>query len=311
VDIEKQSKIKSSKKVTPIIKSHAISAWHFIKNKFWISPLFIILAIIMISMGFGKYLLFNGIVLLVHEFSHAEMARRRGYQLNSFKLMPYGAALSGDFAGIKPTDEILIAIAGPISNLILAGSVAAFWWFAPNSYLYTQNLVYISLYFALFNLLPLYPLDGGRVLLAALSKKFSRPKIYKVLRIIGFIAGGIFAVLGFFLFYFTYNISLAIIAIFFFVSSAIPDKKTQYMRLYSMAGRSEKIKNGLVIKQVLVSSDTSILSLVKMLKTNYFFKFTVLDKNFKKLAEIDELELEKICLKVDLRESIGKAIQNL
>jgi len=282
-----------------------------LKEKFWISPLFIILAVVMIIMGFSRYLIFNGIVLLVHEFAHAEMARRKGYQLNSFKLMPYGAALSGDFEGIKPSDEIFIALAGPVANIILGLGFVALWWVAPSAYPYTINLVNISFYFALFNLLPLYPLDGGRVLLAGLSIKFPRQKVYKKLRIIGFIMAGIFAVLGFLLFYFSYNVSLAIIAIFFFISSAIPDKKTQYTRLYSMIDRGEKLKKGLVIKQVLVSNDATILSLIKMLNANYFYCFTIVDKNFKKLGEIDELELEKIATRGNIREGIGKAMFNV
>ena len=295
----------TKKKRLAIIKS-----WLLMREKFWISPLFIIMAVTMVAVGYGRYLLVNGAVLVIHELAHAEMARRRGYKLNSFKLMPYGAALSGDFEGIKAKDEILIALAGPIANLLLAAAFAFFWLIVPASYTYTRNMFNISLVLAVFNLLPLYPLDGGRIVLAAFSVKFKRQKVYKILRIIGIVAAAAFAALGFLVFLQNNNISLAIISIFFFISSLIPDKKSQYAALYSFGLSGEKIKKGVVIKEVLISENASILSLVKMLKSTYYYKFIIVNANGENLTTLEESQLEDIAIKSNLQTSIGLVVKS-
>ena len=259
----------------------------------------------MIFFNLGIQLLYHIIVLMIHEFAHAEVAKRRGYRLTRMRLMPYGAQLSGDFNTLTVRDEVLIALAGPVANLITAAAFVAIWWLAPSSFLITESLVYISLYTAIFNLLPLYPLDGGRVLLAALSAKYRRAKVYKVMRIIGFIAAVMFAALFFATFYVVANLSLAFIALFFFMSTMIPDKNATYGRLYAMAYRSEKLKKGLPVKEIMVSADTTILSLLRMLNVNYFYKFTIVDHNFKQVVQINELQLEDLATRLDTSFKVG------
>jgi len=274
--------------------------------KFLISPFFILLAAIMLYFGDWLVFVFHVVALLIHEFCHAIVAKKRGYTLNKIKLQPFGAALSGDIKNIKPRDEVYIALAGPVANLILAALTVATWWIWPISYAYTHDFVYINLYMAMFNLLPIYPLDGGRILLASLSNKFKRQKVYKYIRIIGFVASGLFAALFLTaLIASSFNINLAIIAIFFFLATIMPDKYISYQRLYSLGYRSQKLKRGLTVKEVMVSEQTKLLALFNMLNSNYFYRFNVVDSNFKHLFTITELELEEISLKVDLGASIG------
>jgi Zn-dependent protease len=112
--------------------------------------------------------------LLGHELSHAAVARRRGMTVDGIVLWALGgvAKLNGDAPDAR--SELRIAIAGPAASAALAGAfgllalgvstlgasmliVTAFWWLAGANAL-----------LAVFNLLPAYPLDGGRVLRAGL-----------------------------------------------------------------------------------------------------------------------------------------------
>jgi len=276
-----------------------------LKTKFKISPLFVILAAFMIFFGQSFSLVYYFAAVVIHELCHAEVAKRRGYRLNEIKLMPYGASLNGNAYALRVRDEIIIALAGPLVNLILAVVGVAFWWIWPITYVYTEVFVMANIFTALFNLLPLFPLDGGRILLAALSIKFKRQKAYKVLRIIGFITSGIFAVLFFLTFFFNYNLSFAIIAVFFFISVIFPDKNSKYSRLYSMAYRTEKLKKGLTVKEVMISGNASLYSLLKMLNTNYFYRFNIVDDNFKLITQIDELRLEDLLIKYDGNQKVA------
>lgn len=84
--------------------------------------------------------------------------------LDKIVLMPYGAVLSGDMTGISKRAELAVCLAGPLANGATALGFVALWWLYPETYPYTDVAAYISLSLFLVNLLPAYPLDGGRVL---------------------------------------------------------------------------------------------------------------------------------------------------
>ncbi|MCL2796749.1 MAG: site-2 protease family protein [Firmicutes bacterium] len=278
--------------------------------KFWISPLCFLLAAAMLLLGYGFELVYYLIALGIHELAHAEVAKRRGYGLESMKLTPYGASLTGKFESTRPRDEIIIALAGPLINLVLAVMCIALWWVAPTSYAYTETFAYVNLAAAVFNLLPVFPLDGGRILLAALSIKFPRQAVYRRMRLCGFAAAALCAALaGFALYAGLFNPSLALIAIFFFVSTVFPDSHSKYRRLYSMGFRLEKLKKGLAVKEVMVSPDTKLNHLLRLLNANYFYRFTVTDASFTVLGEITEIELEKLAAEFGGATPAGKAVK--
>jgi len=268
------------------------------KMRFWVSPLCFLLAAAMLLCGYGFELIYYLIALGMHEFAHAESARRRGYALESVRLTPYGASLTGKFENTRPRDEIVIALAGPLVNLCIAVGLIALWWVAPVTYRYTEVFASVNLAAAAFNLLPVFPLDGGRVLLAALSAKYPRQVIYRRMRIAGFVAAVLCAALaGVALYAGIFNPSLALIAVFFFLSTVFQDHHTKYRRLYSMGYRFEKLKKGLHVKEMMVSADTKLYSLLRQLNANYYFRFSVVDANFKKIGEITEIELESLTAK--------------
>ncbi len=122
----------------------------------------------------GELFLFflSTLVALQHECAHAFAAAKLGYKLNRIVLMPFGAVIDGDLKNVSLKDEILVALWGPLCNLLTAIFFVALWWFAPTMYAFTDTACYSSLSIALVNLLPAYPLDGGRILQCALAKLF-------------------------------------------------------------------------------------------------------------------------------------------
>ena len=197
--------------------------------------------------------------------------------------MPHGASLTGAFESVKWSDEILIALAGPAINVVIAVVCVALWWIIPASYFFTEVIVTSNVCTAAFNMLPIFPLDGGRAALAFLSRKFKREKAYRILRIAGAAAALLFAALFVATMFTDMNFSFASIAVFIFVSTVFPDKNSKYQRLYSMAYRSKKLEKGLAVREIIVSGDATVLQALRMLNGNYFYRFTVTDKNFKSL----------------------------
>ena len=141
------------------------------KLKINIHPTFIVFACLLIY--FGQALLFFNylLVIFLHELSHAFIARRLGYNIKNIKLIPFGICLNINSFSITPKDEIKIALAGPITNLFLVLCTVAIWWVFPSTYNYTYIFCYANFITAIFNLIPAFPLDGGRVLLAILKQK--------------------------------------------------------------------------------------------------------------------------------------------
>lgn len=115
-------------------------------------------------------LLFGSVLL--HELGHALVARRHGIETRSITLHPLGGVAALSAEPRSPGAEAAIALAGPAVNLALAGLGALAYgaalplagWF-----------VAMNLGMAVFNLLPAWPMDGGRVLRAALTGRMGRP----------------------------------------------------------------------------------------------------------------------------------------
>ena len=117
------------------------------------------------------------ICILLHEGTHVLAAAAYGIRAESITLYPFGGIAR---VGIDPLDEFsefFISIAGPALNLLMVGLLFPFALFqVPVLY----ELALLNFVMAFFNMLPIYPMDGGRVLRALLSKKIGRLRATKI-----------------------------------------------------------------------------------------------------------------------------------
>lgn len=128
------------------------------------------------------------ISVLLHELGHVFVAQKFKRFTSNINLNFFGGAASIDLTGIKPKEEILIALAGPAVSLSLAiistiPFFAGALVFEPYSFLglaVTMNAV-----LALFNLIPIFPMDGGRVLRGLLATKLSFYRATQIASITG------------------------------------------------------------------------------------------------------------------------------
>ena len=248
-------------------------------------------------------------VILLHEFAHAFVAKRLGYSLNKLKLAPYGAQLTGNLDGVKWQHDVLISIAGPFVNLIFAFLFVALWWLVPATYAFSNVFVMASVFTAVFNLIPIYPLDGGRALLALISSKHSRKQAYRILKVFGIIFAVVLNVVSVIVLIFGHlNPSFIVVSLFIFTSTIIPDKNSKYERLFSMTHRFSRLKKGLQVKEIMIDDSMTILQIMRLLNPNYFSRFIIIDNSFKKIGEINELELETLATKFNKHTSMQKLL---
>lgn len=278
--------------------------------KLKISPFFFVLIFLSFLSGTALQCFIYILIVILHELAHFVTADKLGYKLNTLHLMPYGAALSGNSAPMSYKDEIIIAMAGPLFNLICAVFFVALWWITPTIYSFTDTVVWANIGIAAFNFLPVYPLDGGRILKSLLTAKFSHKQTLRALKIISLVICVIFTS-GCILLAFRgiINFSIATAAIFIMASTFVNDKEAYYQFLYSMTYRTEKIKRGLTVKEIMVFGDETIASLIKMISSVYYTRFNLVDSNIKSLGVITETELLELAGKSDQNLSIYKAIK--
>ena len=125
-----------------------------------IHPLFIaFLFVYTLLGGIGGYLV-AFLAVFLHEVSHYALARIAGAKDLSITLMPYGASLAVS-EDVPHVGAILLA--GPLSNLCIASFCLALSWLVPELYGYLEGFLSANVHIAILNLLPAYPLDGGRL----------------------------------------------------------------------------------------------------------------------------------------------------
>ena len=154
------------------------------------------------------------VIVVLHEGAHALTARRFGIKTRDITLLPIGGIARLERMPREPRQELLVAIAGPALNLVLAGvlygglvlggvtAVRLELEKAATAVTLTSvvaQLMAINIWLAVFNLLPAFPMDGGRVLraiLASRSRDYTRATVQAAR--VGRIFALIFALLGLF-----------------------------------------------------------------------------------------------------------------
>ena len=186
------------------------------------SPLGALTAVVMIEALF--------FCVLLHEFGHSLVAQRLGVGIHSITLLPIGGSSNLESLPEKPADEVKISIAGPLVSVVLAliffgvglllgavprvptdlfmgfGSVGQFFF----------DLGFLNVVLAVFNLLPAFPLDGGRILRGLLATRLGAVRATNISSIIGQVFAAAFFLIGLL----SGDILLALVAVFIFFGAS-------------------------------------------------------------------------------------------
>src|SRR5215203_2685642 len=168
--------------------------------------------------------------VLLHEFGHSLVAQRLGIEIHSITLLPIGGVSNLESLPEKPADEVKITLAGPLVNVVLApiffgvglllgaeprvpadlftgiGSVGQFFFY----------LGYVNVVLAVFNLLPAFPLDGGRILRALLSTRLGALRATEISSRVGHV----FAITFFLIGLLGGNFLLALVGVFIYFGAS-------------------------------------------------------------------------------------------
>jgi Zn-dependent protease/CBS domain-containing protein len=184
--------------------------------------------VIYISLIFG--------CVLLHELGHATAARAYGIPTPDITLLPIGGVARLQRMPDKPAQELVVALAGPLVNVIIAlglffvlgqlSSPLQFGWVEDPRVHMLSRLASVNVMLVLFNLIPAFPMDGGRVLRALLAMALPYSRATQVAAGIGQGLAFVFGFVGLF-----YNPLLIFIAFFIYLGAAQENVQAQMREL--------------------------------------------------------------------------------
>ncbi len=250
----------------------------------------------------------------IHELCHSLVAKRFGIEVREITLLPIGGVSSMTKMPEKPSQELAIALAGPLSNIVI---ILVF--FYPLKYLLGEDVLFtplstrtwpltiayiywINLMLAIFNLLPAFPMDGGRVLRALLAAKMGYQKATKIAVNFGHIFALAFAYFGIVKF----NIMLIVIAIFIYTAASSEEMQVDIKETL----KKFRVRDILPRDFLTLASDTSLAKVLELIFHSHQEDFPVVDNGIlvgfltrqQVMANVHQFGLDTITRDVMLKE---------
>ena len=234
---------------------------------------------LLLSVG---YILTLFACVVLHEFGHALTARRFGIKTKDITLFPMGGMARMEKMPESPKEEFLVAIAGPLVNVVIAGGLFLYMYFSPTVYTpgfpagamtadkFIPSLFAVNVIMAVFNLIPAFPMDGGRIFRALLSLKLERARATQVAANLGQFIAILFVLLGLF-----YNIWLVFIGIFIYLGAGA-EASQEYVQ-HDLA--RYKVGNLVMSKFTLLAAHDALSTALRALLDSQEREFLVTENN--------------------------------
>lgn len=223
--------------------------------------------------------------VILHELGHALTAKRFNIMTKSITILPIGGLARLEKFPEKPKEELLIVLAGPLVNVGIAILIYLGLYATDNMPSFTENpegmvkltgaifwfnLLIANVVLAVFNFIPAFPMDGGRILRALLSFKLDREKATKIAAGIGQFIAVLFFFAGFYV-----SIWLVFIGIFIFFSAGAEAE----FEISKTALTGHKVKDVLMKKFIVLLPEDTLEKAVHYLLDGQAQEFVVAENN--------------------------------
>ncbi len=201
------------------------------------------------ALGGVTFILLLFACVLLHEFGHALAARAYGIRTPDITLLPIGGVARLERMPDKPVQELLVALAGPAVNVVIAmglllvmggrGDFASMTRLEAPEVDMVMKLFSVNVMLVVFNMIPAFPMDGGRVLRAVLATRMNHARATQIAATVGQGMAFVFGFLGLF-----YNPMLIVIAVFVYFGASQE----------SALARMKDVSAGLPVSSAMVTS---------------------------------------------------------
>lgn len=278
-----------------------------------VHPTFFIILAAYGALGLITQALLIFTLVIGHELAHLLTAKAYGFRVIGLEIYPFGGtAYCEDLFEGRKIEESMMALAGPVFNLTLLFAAQALrWegiWMGPAS----ENFVRYNLWLAVFNLLPVLPLDGGRVMRALFSDIFGFVTTTKVLARGGQLLGILLAVWGVTLIgsgnAMDGTLSLFILTGFFWLSGKkeIGAARITFLRQITRK-KQELLEKGLMkSKLITATADTPLIRIVEELTPDRYALINLPGDDFALKKTLTETQIVEGMLRNGIHHQVGK-----
>lgn len=216
--------------------------------------------------------------VVLHEFGHALVARRFGVKTVDITLLPIGGVARMERMPQEPRQELLIAIAGPLVNvaiavvlflaILLANGLESLAGLELKGGNVLALMLLVNIAIVVFNMIPAFPMDGGRVLRALLAQNMDYVRATEMAANIGQIFAIVFGIFGLF-----YNWFLIFIALFVYLGAHAESRSVLTRAMLE----GVRVREAMMTRFVSVSPDQSLRDVVEELLAGAQQDFPVVD----------------------------------
>ncbi|TPG76570.1 stage IV sporulation protein FB [Brevibacillus laterosporus] len=222
------------------------------------------------------------IIVLIHELGHIAAARELGWEVKEIQLLPFGGvAIMEEAPTADAIDEIVVALAGPFMNIVMIFFSLLFWWLGIWSESWATFFMKSNMMIALFNLLPMWPLDGGRIVQAILTSCIP----YRKAAILSFGSSYGFAILLMVIGIWFFHANLTAVAIYLAFSNGQAYKRFPYQFVRFLHKRYQGAPRLDRMEPVRVSSSLSVWEATHRLQKGKYHLFYITGKQGGVLTE--------------------------
>ncbi len=262
--------------------------WQMARIKIKVHPLFWVISIAAAMTGQFFELLTLFSIVIMHELGHVFAALAVGWRVQSIELLPFGGVAKVDEWGTtKAKDEMIVALAGPFVNgmMILVGMLL--FWLGVWEQEWTHFFIEANAWIACFNLLPIWPLDGGKILQALLSKWLPYYRTIYFCIIWSSILSFVLLVISLLL---PYQWNLIAISVYLLIENRIAYKRAHYQFIrFLLKKEKERIALGSQKSDTYrLNPNDRIGEVVKLMKKESYHCFQVLDGRQRVVASLSE-----------------------
>lgn len=187
--------------------------------------------------------------------------------------------------------NFFIYLIGPLSNILILLVTTTLWWYFPVTYFYTKDFALANFILGFFNIIPLYPLDGGNMILHSVRSSEIKFKILKIMKVACVIVGIIFLLLFIWSCFYTVNFSCFTISFFMFSSlssykEVINDEIKKKFENYNLKEH----------KVYVINYSTKYDDIKKCFDDRYYIQFYLVNNDNKVVKIFNQDEVKKLFL---------------
>lgn len=259
-----------------------------------IHPLFWVVMLGAVWMGYFVEVITLFTLVIIHELGHVFMAKSFAWKIRRIQLLPFGGVAEvEEWGNTMPREELWVALAGPFLNGVMWLVGLIFWQTGLWAEEWARYFMWCNLIIAGFNLLPVWPLDGGKIVQALLSISLPYRRSIRLTLWLSFV--GVLIMLFIAISSHPLHLNLLIVGGYLLLHNVMDYRNLpyQWLRFLLMKYRATRNAKGFQFPSAcsFITPHTRIMDSLQLLRKGRYHHFCIVDGNDKVLNVVSEQEM--------------------